>query len=308
MQSIHSIEGILFRSYLTGYNLSLLHKFIKAGDNNFEDDLFRKAAFAHSDFDFERKASYAKEKTERAMKMLNVLGINIIAHFEKEYPCQLKTLKDFPPLLFVKGTLPHIPCAAVVGSRQTSPLADAKTNFITKALINHGYGIVSGLALGIDTMAHKAALQYKGYTAAVVPTSLDRIYPSENINLSKAILEHGAALVSEQAPFMNPVANPFVLRNRIQSAFSDWIIPVEMGKESGTMHTLQYAEKQNKKIILCLPGPDEIDHHLSHYEGIIIAAQKFKKKRNPNILFTRNLHLIPELLKSDQRNSQRQLF
>jgi DNA protecting protein DprA len=294
MYSINSIEGLLFRSYVTGYNLSVLHKIITSGNDDFENELFHRASFSHSELDFTRKINYAKEKTERALKMLNAMGVKIIAHYEKDYPANLLTIKDFPPLLFVKGTLPTMPCAAIVGSRKISPLAEAKTDFIVKTFSAHHYGIVSGLALGIDTMAHKAALQNKGYTAAILPASLDKIYPLENLELSKAILDGGGALVSEQAPFLQPVANPFVLRNRIQSAFSHWVVPVEMGRESGTLYTLQYALKQNKKLLLCLPGTTEIDHHFSFYEGILTSVKKFKNKNG--VVVIKDMQALPEAI------------
>jgi DNA processing protein len=280
MNSINTIEGLLFRSYLTGYNLSFLHKCIKANSDDYTTEQFRKACFASTDFQFQRNVSRAKELTERYLQYCERNRISIIAHFDKHYPQDLLSIKDFPPLLFIKGNLPEINFAAVVGTREVSPLALSKTECIIKTFADHNYGIISGLALGIDTLAHESAIKFNLPTVAVIPTSIDNIYPKENLHLADAIIEKGGAIISEQAPNYAPVANPFVLRNRIIAALSQYLIPVEMGKDSGTRHAVHYAVKYNKKVFLIKPGIDEINHYLEQYDGIIVSAKKYRKKLN----------------------------
>lgn len=280
MNSINTIGGLLFRSYLTGYNLSLLHKCIRANDDDYTSEKFRKGCLCDSDFQLERNIVRAKELTKRYLDYCERNGIKIIAHFDKQYPRDLLIIKDFPPLLFVKGNMSSINLAAIVGTREPSPLAHSKTVFIVKTFAEHSHGIISGLALGIDTLAHEAALKYNLLTSAVIPTSIDNIYPKENLALANNIIEKGGAIISEQAPNFAPVANPFVLRNRIIAALSQYLVPVEMGKDSGTRHAVHYAVKYGKKVFLIKPGIDEIDHYLQQYDGIIVAAKKYKKKSN----------------------------
>lgn len=198
--------------------------------------------------------------------------------------------------------------AAIVGSRQVSPLAKDKTDFIVEAFATHNYGIISGLALGIDTMAHEAALKYNLITTAIIPTSIDNIYPKENIPLASQIIETGGTIISEQAPNYAPVGNPFVLRNRIIAALSKYLIPVEMGKDSGTMHAVHYAVKYGRKLILCMPATFEIDHFLSYYDGIIIAAKKYRTKKNAKLIMVRKLNSLSELLANEMQSNQSQLY
>jgi DNA processing protein len=99
-------------------------------------------------------------------------------------------------------------------------------------------------------------------------------------------------LITEQAPNYAPVANPFVLRNRIQAALSDYIVPVEMGKDSRTRHSVHYAVKYRKTVILCMPNSFEIDHYLPQYEGIVVCAMKYRTKRNSKVIIIRKLEVI----------------
>lgn len=306
MNSINTIEGLLFRSYLTGYNLSFLHKCIQGNDDDYTSEKFRKASFGISDFQFERNVSRAKDLTERYLQYCERNGINITAHFDKCYPSDLRTIKDFPPLLFSKGNLPSTNFAAIVGTREPSPLATDKTDFIVKTFAEHNYGIISGLASGIDTLAHKAAIKNHLLTAAVIPTSMDNIYPKENLQLAKTIIETGGCIISEQAPNYAPIANPFVLRNRIIAALSQYLIPVEMGKDSGTRYSVHYAVQYARKIIFIKPGVEELNHYINHYDGIIICMKKYRKKSN--IIFTKDLQEFWRSLIADQIEKQMDLF
>jgi DNA processing protein len=250
---------------------------------------FFKASMATGTSDFQQKLSVAKRHTEKALALFQDQGIICIPYFHKTYPTCLLSTKYFPPLLFVKGQLPKGQNMAIVGSRHCSPLADEKTAAVARQCAEKNLGIISGLALGIDTMAHKAAISHDLYTAAILPTSLVDIYPPQNIQLSKKILERGGALISEQTPFMDPVANPFVLRNRIIAAFSEFVFPVEMKKNSGTRHALQYAVRYKKTIILCLPGATEIGKHLLYYEGIFTAIAHYKKHKYPQLKIIKSI-------------------
>ena len=199
-------------------------------------------------------------------------------------------------------------CAAVIGKRDVSPLAAGKTEDIVRTFTSQGFGILSGLAIGIDTLAHTAAIHQGAYTVAVLPKPLNYIYPPENNLLASSIMHHGGALISEQAPAYSSVANSFVLRNRIQAALSDYVIPVEMGLKSGTQYTIQYAVRYGRKIIFCLPDVMEIDHFLPYYEGIIADVKKYKSKADASIIVIKGLKCISEVLNTETANRQFNLF
>jgi DNA processing protein len=306
MNSIHTIEGLLFRAYLTGYNLSFLHKCIKANDEDYHNEKFQRASFSNADLQFERNVSRAQELTERYIQHCERNRIQIISHFDKQYPSELLTIKDFPPFLFVKGNLPSANLAAVVGTREPSPLAFSKIDFIIKTFAERNYGIISGLALGVDTLAHQAAIKLNVATSAVIPTSIDNIYPKENIHLANTIIEKNGCIISEQAPNYAPVANPFVLRNRIIAALSQYLIPVEMGKDSGTRHAVHYAVKYGKKVLLVKPGVAELNHYEKQYDGIIVTVKKYRN--NPNVRFLKDVLDFPGQILQGQVGKQVDLF
>lgn len=284
MYSINTIEGLLFRSYLCFYNLSLIHKYIKAGDDDYRNEVFKKASLSVSNYDFEQKIDRAMKQTESYLQYCNKNKIRILHYRDKNYPGELLRLKDFPPLLFVKGNLSLKKCVAVVGTRKPSLLANDKVDHVVKAFAEKGYSIVSGLALGIDSLAHKAALNNKLFTAAVLPVSFNIISPVQNIDLANCIVDAGGVLITEQAPGYIAVANAFVMRNRIIAALCDYLIPIEMGIDSGTRHAVNYAVRYNKKLILCKPNYYELDHYIRHYEGIIVAIKKYKGKENVSLI------------------------
>lgn len=306
MNSINTIAGLLFRCYLTGYNLSLLHTCIKANDHDYTSEKFRRASFANTDFQFARNMARAKDLAERFIQYCERNEIKIITHFDKLYPQDLLSIRDFPPLLFIKGNLSTVNCGAVVGTRAVSPLACDKTEFIVKTFAEHNYGIISGLAFGIDTLAHEAALKQNVITTAVIPTSIDNIYPKGNLSLANTVIERGGAIISEQAPNYAPVANPFVLRNRIIAALSQYLIPVEMGKDSGTRHAVHYAVKYDKKVILLKPGVEELNHYVHHYDGIIISMKKYRKKNN--VLIVKDLPEFASCIMKDEIEKQLNMF
>jgi len=307
MNPINTIEGLLFRSYLCCYNLSLLHKCIQASLEDFDNESFVRSALCKTTKEFDKAKMRAHRMTEDYLNYCAKNNIQVIAHFHEAFPPQLKRMKDFPPLLFIKGVLPPNKCAAVVGKRAVSPLAADKTNAIVKLFAEEGFAIVSGLALGVDTLAHEAALKCKGFTSAILPKPVADIYPPENISLANRILDQGGALISEQAPHYHSVANAFVLRNRIQAALSEYIIPVEMGTQSGTMYTLKYAARYKKKILLCLPGRLEIDQFLPYYEGLLTAVKKWKSSQN-NIIILKSTNEIKHHLQKGKPDAQASLF
>jgi DNA processing protein len=170
------------------------------------------------------------------------------------YPPRLKEIYDYPTVLYVKGSLPaeDEPCLAIVGTRRPTVYGRQVTEEIVADLARSGIIIISGLARGIDSVAHRATLDCGGKTVAVFGSGLDIVYPGENAKLAQAIIEHGA-LVSEYPLGVKPKAENFPLRNRIMSGLSLGVLVVEAGERSGALITAQQAVEQNREVF-AIPG------------------------------------------------------
>ena len=172
-----------------------------------------------------------------------------------DYPPLLKEISDCPAVLFVRGELK--PCdetsVAVVGTRRATGYGRQITEEIVSSLAANNITIVSGLAKGIDTAAHKAALESNGRTLAVFACGLDIVYPPENVKLAREIMEKGA-LISEYPLGTKPKAEHFPQRNRILSGLSRGVLVVESGEASGALITANFALQQNREVF-AVPGP-----------------------------------------------------
>jgi DNA processing protein len=129
-----------------------------------------------------------------------------------KYPTSLKKISKPPPLLYLKGKLKSKSNVAIIGTRDISQYADTSVRQAVDLFVKHNYGVVSGLAMGIDTLAHKYSILYKGYTLAVMPNSLDYIYPKENYWLANSILDNGGGVLSELPIGINRGKRSFVER------------------------------------------------------------------------------------------------
>lgn len=191
--------------------------------------------------------------------MRKILTIN-----KSALPEPLSTIPSPPSQLFVQGmSLDDIcqrPRVAIVGSRKITPYGRAVTSQFAGELAKRGVVIVSGLALGVDAIAHTAALEAGGTTVAVLPSGLDAVYPSTNRQLAKKILEQGGALVSEYPSGTKSFKQHFIARNRLVSGLSDTLLVTEAAESSGTMHTARFARQQDRTIF-AIPG--NITNHTS---------------------------------------------
>jgi len=171
---------------------------------------------------------------------------------ERDYPAALLDLEDAPPCLWVKGhiRLVHRPSIALVGARNASSLGTRMARHLAKDLGKEGYVIVSGLARGVDTAAHLAAL--KSGTIAVFAGGIDVVYPSENARLAADIAK-GGLVITEQPPGMTPVARHFPARNRLISGLSRAMVVVEAAMRSGSLVAARHALDQGREI-LSVPG------------------------------------------------------
>lgn len=194
------------------------------------------------------------EKLEEYLKIVKENGIKVYTIHDDEYPENLKNIYDPPPVLYVKGELAREDKLAVgiVGSRKASEYGLKAAERIAARLGELGITIVSGMALGIDSAAHRGALSSRGRTIAVFGCGLKYVYPRTNYNLSQDILKNGA-LISEYPFGMQALPAQFPARNRIISGMSLGIIVVEAGEKSGSLITADFALEQGRDVF-AVPG------------------------------------------------------
>lgn len=182
-------------------------------------------------------------------------GQEVVTLNDEQYPSILKEIHSPPALLYVRGTLPpnDIVTLAVVGTRGTSQYGRAVTPQLVGDLAQAGVMIVSGLALGIDALAHRAALDNNGITTAVLGCGLNTIYPRTNSSLAHAIIENNGCLLSEYPPGTEPLKGHFPARNRIIAGLSRGVLVIEGDDDSGSLITARCALDQNRDV-LAVPG------------------------------------------------------
>ncbi|HYJ79297.1 MAG TPA: DNA-processing protein DprA [Longimicrobiaceae bacterium] len=196
-----------------------------------------------------------RERARAAHEALDRAGAIAITPADAAYPQAFRTLPDPPYLLFAAGALELLaaPGVGVVGTRSPTDYGRRTTVALAGDLARAGYAIVSGMARGIDSAAHAAALDAGGATVGVLGHGIDRIYPPENGKLFDRVRERGL-LISELAPGEDPAAGNFPRRNRLIAALSVGVLVVEMGEKSGAQHTVSYALEQGKEVF-SVPGP-----------------------------------------------------
>jgi DNA processing protein len=182
-------------------------------------------------------------------------GVRVVTREDDDYPKHLRETYDPPLVLYVKGTLSERDAfsIAVVGSRRTSLYGQEMARKLAYQLARLGVTVVSGLARGIDTQAHKGALQAKGRTVAVIGCGIDVVYPAENKKLAEEIVEKGGAVVSEFPFGVQPDRQTFPMRNRIISGWSLGVVVVEANLKSGALITAGFAAEQGRQVF-AVPG------------------------------------------------------
>jgi DNA processing protein len=195
-------------------------------------------------------------KADHEVARAGTLGVAIITCQDPLYPKNLLNIYDYPPFLYMKGSLcPEEIGVAIVGSRLASTYGKYVTEKLSRELALKGITIVSGLARGIDSAAHRGALAGKGRTIAVLGSGLDIVYPPENEALAADIAAQGA-LVTEY-PFGTPPNAPnFPARNRLISGISLGVVVVEAGEKSGSLITARIAAEQGRSVF-AVPGAIE---------------------------------------------------
>lgn len=190
----------------------------------------------------------------RIQAQLEHLQARALTWEDADYPSRLRQIDQPPPVLYLRGELTPADewAVALVGTRRVTSYGRQVTEHLAAALVQHGITIVSGLARGVDSVAHQAALDAGGRTIAVLGHGIDRIYPPENQRLAERILERGA-LISDYPLGTQPEAANFPPRNRIISGLSLAIVVVEAGRQSGALITADFAVEQNREVF-AVPG------------------------------------------------------
>lgn len=193
------------------------------------------------------------EENERLIEELASRGVSLVTVLDDGYPANLRLVYDRPPFLFVRGRLRSEDrrAIAVVGTRRASEEGLREAERLVRGLVKRGVTVVSGLALGIDTAGHRAALAASGRTVAVIGNGIDApLYPRENVKLADDIVASGGALVSQFLPHAPPRPENFRLRNRTMSGLALGTTVVEASGKSGARMQARIALEHGKRVFL----------------------------------------------------------
>ncbi len=224
--------------------------------------------------ELEKMHGMGLEKLARAMHRIDAKAT---LPGDESYPAILNDIIDPPDLLFYKGTLANDfgRAIAIVGSRRETRYGREQAHKIARGLAEHGVTVVSGLARGIDTAAHRGAIDGGGRTVAVLGSGINRLYPPENKELAGKIIETGGAIISEFAPNAEPMAFHFPYRNRLVSGLCQGTLLIEAREKSGTLITVGHALAQGREVF-ALPGqvdmPGSAVPHKMLREGARLAT------------------------------------
>ena len=225
------------------------------------------------------RSRYEGDDFSKRVHDLMATGVRVVTIRDKSYPVQLRGIDNPPLLLFWKGRLRSLTRPiAIVGTRIASDSGMSAARLLSEELSRAGHCIVSGLARGIDTMAHYGALDGEGETVAVLPGPLDFVYPPENALLADDIVEKGA-LVAENSPVVSlrdpqPQKFRWVKRNRIISGLAEAVVVIEVTKSGGSMHQVRYAITQGRPVFVMKPGPDSRRQLCDGFRSAIAAGAK----------------------------------
>ena len=185
--------------------------------------------------------------------------VRLVGYFDPDYPSRLQQIASAPAVLWIRGTAPVGNSAAVVGTRHPTKTGVDRVTKVVSVLVSAGYGIVSGLAAGIDTAAHEAALAEGGRTWAYLGSGVDYPTPRENVDLAERIVATGGGLLAEVDPETKPSPRTLVARDRLQSGTSSLTVIGQSGIPSGTLHTARFTIEQERSLVVVAPPASEAD-------------------------------------------------
>jgi DNA processing protein len=211
------------------------------------------------------------------IKLSDEQGVSTMGFFDQGFPPALKTIPSPPAIIYCRGNPSAwaTPSLAVVGTRDPTPEGARATAALTTAAAQAGFSIVSGLAFGIDKVAHEAALREQGSrTVAVLGSGLDLITPNQHSALAETILASGGALVSEQPLGTEPSARTLVARNRLQAGLAQAVLVGQTGLEGGTMHTVRFAAAQGKPVYCPVLSSDPVAEQSAGLEALLVTPAR----------------------------------
>lgn len=191
---------------------------------------------------------------EKEFAKLQNNEIRLVLKEEASFPECLKEMPWPPFALYIQGTIHPLQSIAIVGTRKVTTSGKTLAKKISSDLSDNNIQIISGLAMGVDEAAHTGAVERSGKTIAVLPSGLNNIYPRQNLELSKKIIDSEGALISEFHLDFKPYTSSFIQRNRIISALSLATIIIEAPEKSGALATARFAIEQNRELLVT-PGP-----------------------------------------------------
>ena len=201
----------------------------------------------------------AVRSAEAEMETCIRLGVRIVCTLDEEYPQLLRGTPDRPFFLYVLGHWSKMPLrsVAVIGTREPTDHGKVVAERITEYLVDDGWSIVSGLALGCDAVAHQRALDRGGHTIAVLAHGLHTVAPKQNHDLARRIVDNGGALVTEYGFGVEPFGPQFVKRDRIQAGLARGVIMIQSDQQGGSLHASRAAVAYQR--LLAVPCPTERD-------------------------------------------------
>ena len=234
--------------------------------------------------------------------------VDFIISSDNKYPDLLKEISYSPLSFYIKGNIPEeAPHIAIVGTRKISAYGKLVTEKLVRELIRYNFVIVSGLAYGVDTIAHKTALENQGKTIAVLGSGLNNIYPYSNKKLSEEIARHGA-LITEYSLEAPALKSYFPWRNRIISGLSLATVVIEAPEKSGALITAQFALEQNREVF-AIPGSifnkNSIGTNDLIKQGAKLVSQIEDIFEELNIQYTLPIIKDPPNLKFDSKEEER---
>lgn len=203
-------------------------------------------------------------ETERILENSQQLDIDILSIKDSDYPHRYRNIPNPPLVLYSKGNkkaLNNEKTVAIIGTREPTEFGSRAGNRLGEIFAQNDFTVVSGLAIGCDSVAHRGCLKANGTTVAVMAGGLDSIYPKENRELATEILENNGCLISEYAVGIKTRPNHFVERDRLQSGLSQAVIVIETDIKGGTMHTVKFAEEQHRFLACLWNHPDKLQTH-----------------------------------------------
>lgn len=222
----------------------------------------------------------ALDNAERQLELSEKHNIGIICRDDPLYPVLLKKSAYDPGIIFYKGNINNLPSrfAAVIGTRNPTEHGAIIAQRISTYLAQNKFSIVSGLALGCDSIAHKAALDVNGHTIAVLAHGLDSVFPSQNQDLAEHIIDKGGVLISTYFIGVKPTSYTFAARDKIQSGLSEFVVMVQSGVDGGSLIASQAALADGRKLIVPRPTQRDINNREKNIEANNVLIEASRKR------------------------------